>query len=203
MPATIKAIGIFTGDRSMKTGRLIVLTGPSGVGKGTLLRSLLQRHPELYYSVSATTRAPRPGEIEGKHYYFVSRNQFEQMVEAGELLEWAEFAGNCYGTLRRQVEEQIQQGKWVILEIELEGARQIRQNFSSALQIFILPPSVSELENRIRGRGQDSEVAIARRLNHAQAEIAAASEFHIQIINDDLEKALNSIEAAIFTPASC
>ena len=110
-------------------GRLIVLTGPSGVGKGTLLRALLQRHPELYLIISVTTRSPRLDEINGKHYYFVSRSQFEQMVTKSELLEWAEFAGNYYGTPRLQVEEQISQGKWVLLEIELEGARQIRKTF--------------------------------------------------------------------------
>lgn len=183
----------------MQAGRLIVLTGPSGVGKGTLLRSLLQRHPELYLSVSATTRSPREGEIDGKHYYFVSRSQFEQMVKADDLLEWAEFAGNFYGTPRQQVEERIGQGQWVILEIELEGARQIKHTFPSAARIFILPPSMTELEQRLRGRGQDSDEAIARRLSRASAEIAAADEFDIQIINADLEKALQSIESAIFS----
>ena len=185
----------------MQTGRLIVLTGPSGVGKGTLLRSLFQRHPELYLSVSVTTRAPRPGEIEGKHYYFISRSQFEQMVATQQLLEWAEYAGNYYGTPRRQVEEQIQQGQWVILEIELEGARQIQHTFPSALRIFIMPPSLAELEQRIRGRGQDSEAAIAKRLSRAEAEIAAADEFDLQIINDELETALINMEAAIFKPS--
>lgn len=182
----------------LPSGRLIVFTGPSGVGKGTLLRSLLQHHPELSLTISVTTRSPRPGEINGKHYYFVSRSQFEQMVSNGELLEWAEFAGNYYGTPRLPVEEQISQGKWVLLEIELEGARQIRNKFPLALSIFLLPPSLTELEQRIRGRSQDSEEAIARRLRRAQAEINAASEFDIQIINDNFETALNAIEAALF-----
>lgn len=182
----------------MGTGRLIVLTGPSGVGKGTLLRMLLQRHPELYFSISATTRSPRPGEVDGKHYYFINRQKFEAMLAANELLEWAEYAGNYYGTPRIQVEEQIQQGRWVILEIELEGARQIRQAWSSALRIFILPPSLIELEERMRNRGQNSESEMIRRLSLAQAEIAAAGEFDIQVINDDLEKALNRLEAVIF-----
>lgn len=180
-------------------GRLIVLTGPSGVGKGTLLRSLMQSHPELYLSVSATTRAPRPKEINGKNYYFVSRSEFEQMLKADELLEWAEYAGNYYGTPRQQVEEKIQQGKWVILEIELEGARQIAKSFPSALRIFISPPSFTELEKRMRGRGQDAEEAIAKRLSHAKTEIAAADEFDLQIINDDFDTALHSIEEAIFS----
>jgi guanylate kinase len=185
----------------MGTGRLIVLTGPSGVGKGTLLRSLLQRHSDLYLSVSATTRAPRLGELDGKNYYFVSRTQFERMVAQGEFLEWAEFANNCYGTPRQPVEAKIREGKWVVLEIELEGARQIRKTFPSALRIFILPPSLDELENRIRGRGQDSEEAIARRLLHAQIEVNAAPEFDLQIVNDHLESALHKIEAALFEPA--
>ncbi len=187
----------------MDMGELIVLTGPSGVGKGTLLRSLIQRHPELYLSVSVTTRAPRPGEIDGKNYYFVNRSTFERMVASGELLEWAEFAGNFYGTPRQAVEAQIRQGKRVILEIELQGARQIRKTFPDALQIFILPPSMLELEYRIRGRAQDSEEAITRRLQSARAEIDAASEFDIRIINDDFAKALDRIETTLFATATC
>ncbi len=190
-----------TAKRSSSLGKLIVLAGPSGVGKGTILRSLLQRHPEIHYSVSMTTRSPRPGEIDGQHYYFTNRSQFEKMVANGEFLEWAEFAGNYYGTPRQPVEDQIRQGKLVVLEIELEGARQIHASFPNAFRIFILPPSLSELEHRLRGRGQDSEEAISRRLRHAQAEIDAADEFDIQIVNDDIEKSLNSIEAALFAPA--
>lgn len=183
----------------LPSGRLIVFTGPSGVGKGTLLREILQRHPELYLSISVTTRSPRLGEIHGKNYYFVSRSDFERMVAQGELLEWAEFAGNCYGTPRETVLEQVSQGKWVVLEIELEGARQIRNTFPLAVSIFILPPSLKELEQRIRGRAQDSEEAITLRLRRAHEEINAAGEFDIQIINGNFETALNDIEAALFT----
>ena len=182
----------------MQAGKLIVVTGPSGVGKGTLLRSLIQRHPELYFSISATTRQPRPGEIEGQHYYFVSRDKFEQMVAADELLEWAEYAGNYYGTPCLQVQQQIQQGRLVILEIEVVGARKINQTFPTALRIFILPPTLAELERRIRVRGQDSEEAIARRLTRAKAEIDAADEFDVQIVNDDLKTALIHLESIIF-----
>jgi guanylate kinase len=149
-----------------------------------------------------TTRSPRPGEIDGKNYYFISRHKFEQLVAQNEFLEWAEFAGNCYGTPREAVLNHIQTGKLVILEIELEGARQIRNSYPSALSIFILPPSFSELEKRIRGRAQDSEEAIARRLQRAKDEIQAANEFDIQIVNDDFETALQEIEMALFTENS-
>lgn len=186
----------------MNPGKLIVLTGPSGVGKGTLLRSLRQRHPELYLSISTTTRPPRLGEVDAQDYYFVSHTKFEQMIAEGKLLEWAEYTGNYYGTPRQPVENQIQQGRSVILEIELKGARQIRQSVPDGLQIFIMPPSVSELERRIRNRGQDSQVAIARRLARAREEMSAANEFDLQIVNDDFNKALASIEAAIFQPVS-
>ena len=176
----------------------MILTGPSGVGKGTLMRTLLQRHPELYYSVSATTRAPRTGEVDGKNYYFISRTNFEQLVASGEFLEWAEFAGNYYGTPREPVLEKVNSGKTVLLEIELDGARQVRASFPEATSVFILPPSLEELEKRIRCRNQDSQDAIARRLLLATEEIKAADEFDIQIVNDDFETALHSLEAAIF-----
>jgi guanylate kinase len=181
-----------------RIGRLIVFTGPSGVGKGTLLRALRDRYPSLRLSISATTRQPRPGEVDGKDYYFVSREQFQTMVKNGELLEWAEFAGNFYGTPKAAVQRHLEEGEWLILEIELEGARQVRDTFPQALQLFVLPPSLDELEQRIRQRGKDSEEAIVRRMARAQVEIDAAPEFDIQIVNDDLEIALQQLEGAIF-----
>jgi guanylate kinase len=183
----------------MSIGKLIAIVGPSGVGKGTLLKLLLERHSQLEMSVSATTRTPRSGEVHGKSYCFVDRPRFEEMIRAGALLEWAEYAGNYYGTPKQQVEEKIALGKWVILEIELKGARQIRQSYPSTFSIFILPPSLDELEKRIRERGQDSPEAIALRLATAETEIAAANEFDCQIYNSNLEIALAEIEAAIFS----
>jgi guanylate kinase len=183
-----------------RRGRLIVFTGPSGVGKGTLLRALRHRYPALKLSVSATTRSPRPGEVNGQDYFFVSRDEFRTMIEQGELLEWAEFAGNLYGTPKTPVMNEIEAGQWVILEIELEGARQVRETFPNALQLFVLPPSLEELESRIRLRGKDADEAIARRLQRALVEIDAAAEFDQQIVNDDLDVALQQLETAIFSP---
>ncbi|KKJ01490.1 guanylate kinase [Prochlorothrix hollandica] len=185
---------------SRDSQRVVVITGPSGVGKGTLLQQLQQKYPQIHISISATTRSPRAGEVEGQHYFFVSPAEFQTMVTGGELLEWAEFAGNCYGTPRKPVETQVSQGNLVILEIEVEGARQVRQTFPDALQIFVLPPSLGELEKRLRSRGQDSEAAIDRRLDKAKEELAAAPEFDVQVVNDHLPTALATLEMALFGP---
>ncbi len=176
----------------------MLITGPSGVGKGTLVRSLLERHPDIYLSVSMTTRSPRSGEVNGKDYFFVTPEQFQDLIAAEQLLEWAQFAGNYYGTPRQQVEEKIKQGILVLLEIELEGARQIRASFPQALRLFILPPSMSELERRLRDRQSESPEAITRRLNRAIIEIAAADEFDVQIVNDDFDRALADVELVLF-----
>ncbi|MEM8777495.1 MAG: guanylate kinase [Cyanobacteria bacterium P01_G01_bin.49] len=183
----------------MASGKLIVLTGPSGVGKGTLVCALLARNPNLYVSVSATTRTPRPGEIDGKDYHFLTRTIFENMIQQNELLEWAEYAGNYYGTPRSKVEKKISQGSTVLLEIEVIGAKAIKQTFPDALRIFILPPSLDELECRLRGRGTDSEEVVTRRLNRAKEELAVSVEFDQCIVNDDLEAALKQVELAIFS----
>lgn len=178
-------------------GQLTVITGPSGVGKGTLVAALRRRHPQIWLSVSATTRAPRSGEQDGEHYFFMSREQFEQQVAAEGLLEWAEFAGNLYGTPRAPVSEHLAQGQPVLLEIELEGARQVRRSFPQGFQVFIEPPSLEELERRIRGRGTDDDSAIERRLRRAREELAAAAEFDAVVMNGDLDTAIGELEALL------
>ncbi|WP_094510285.1 guanylate kinase [Synechococcus sp. MW101C3] len=178
-------------------GQLTVITGPSGVGKGTLVAALRRRHPQIWLSVSATTRAPRSGEQDGEHYFFMSREQFEQQVAAEGLLEWAEFAGNLYGTPRAPVSEHLAQGQPVLLEIELEGARQVRRSFPQGFQVFIEPPSLEELERRIRGRGTDDDSAIERRLRRAREELAAAAEFDAVVVNGDLDTAIGELEALL------
>lgn len=176
------------------SARLTVITGPSGVGKGTLVNRLLERHPAIWLSVSATTRAPRAGEEHGRQYFFLERADFEARVADGGLLEWAEFAGNLYGTPRDPVERQLAMGRPVLLEIELEGARQVRRSFPAAHQLFVAPPSFEELERRIRARGTDSAGAIERRLQRARVEVAAAGEFDAVLVNDNLERALQELE---------
>ncbi|MEM1427268.1 MAG: guanylate kinase [Cyanobacteria bacterium P01_H01_bin.130] len=187
-----------------KTGQLIVLTGPSGVGKGTLVRSLLKEYgDQLFLSVSATTRSPRDREVDGVHYYFFSRDQFEAAIENDELLEWAEFAGNYYGTPLKPIEERIAKGERILLEIELEGARQVAKAFPEALRIFVLPPSMAELERRLRSRGQDSDEAMNRRLERAKVEVEAANEFDITLVNDNLKVALDLLRSLLFpTPVA-
>ena len=185
-------------DSQKTQGRIIVITGPSGVGKGTLLQAIFQEYPSLHFSVSATTRSPRPNETEGTHYYFLSREEFQDKIDQSEFLEWAEFAGNYYGTPKAPILAKVQDGLTVILEIELEGARQVRKTAPDALQLFILPPSMEELETRIRSRGQDKPEAIAKRLERAKVEIAAADEFDHTVVNDDIERAQVELESLIF-----
>lgn len=179
---------------SAMPGRLTLITGPSGVGKGTLVKRLLEHHPQIWLSISATTRSPRSGEVEGEQYFFLGREAFEQQVADNGFLEWAEFAGNLYGTPREPVEAQLAAGRPVLLEIELEGARQVRRSFAAAFQIFVEPPNFEELERRIRGRGSDSEEAITRRLERARIELAAASEFDAALVNANLDAALVELE---------
>jgi guanylate kinase len=169
--------------------RLTVLSGPSGVGKGTVVAKVRRLYPHIWVSVSCTTRAPRPGERDGVEYRFVTREQFARMVEAGELLEHAEFAGNLYGTPRAPVLERLAAGVPSLLEIELQGARQVRASLPEAYLVFLTPPSWAELERRLAGRGTEPDDVIAALLARAKVELTAESEFDDVIVNDDVGRA--------------
>lgn len=164
-----------------------MLSGPSGVGKSTVVAHMRKAHPEVWLSVSATTRKPRPGERNGVHYFFVDNDEFDKLIANGELLEWAEFAGNRYGTPRRAVLERLEAGEPVLLEIDLQGARLVRQSMSDARLVFLAPPSWEELVRRLTGRGTESAEVIERRLAAARIELAAESEFDTTLVNTSVE----------------
>ncbi|KPH97770.1 MULTISPECIES: guanylate kinase [unclassified Streptomyces] len=167
--------------------RLTVLSGPSGVGKSTVVAHMRKVHPEVWLSVSATTRKPRPGERHGVHYFFVNDDEFDKLIANGELLEWAEFAGNRYGTPRGAVAERLENGEPVLLEIDLQGARLVRESMPEAQLVFLAPPSWDELVRRLTGRGTESTEVIQRRLESAKVELAAESEFDTTLVNTSVE----------------
>ncbi len=170
-------------------GRLIVVSGPSGAGKSTLIREALEAVPELAYSVSATTRAARPGEVHGEHYLFLSYEEFERWVEEGKFLEWAEYSGNLYGTPEGKVEEMLDAGRSAILEIELQGARQVRQKRPDAVMVFVRAPSLEETRRRLSGRATETAEAVETRLAMAVGEVAARDEFDFEVVNGDRDRA--------------
>jgi guanylate kinase len=176
---------------------VFVITGPSGVGKGTLIRLLRERVPELALSVSATTRQARPGETQGEDYHFISDEEFARHVEAGDFVEWAEYSGRRYGTLREELDRHTSGGRPVLLEIEVQGARQVRETLPDATQIFIRPPSDDALRDRLVGRGTDTAEQVERRLNVASEELSAAGEFKHVVVNDRLDEAVDQLEAIV------
>jgi guanylate kinase len=177
--------------------RVFVITGPSGVGKGTLIRGLMERLPRLQLSVSATTRAPRPGERNGIDYHFLSSEEFERHVRDGDFVEHADYAGRRYGTLRSELEQRMDKGIPVVLEIEVQGARQVRATMGEAVQVFIAPPSLEALRTRLIGRGTDGTEEVERRLAVAERELAAREEFAHVVVNDRLDDALSELVAIV------
>ncbi len=179
--------------------KLIIITGPSGVGKGTIVKELLRMNTKFWLSISATTREARQGEKNGKQYYFLSKNKFKEMIRDNLFLEWAEFAGNYYGTPLESVASKIESNHIVILEIEVEGARQIKEKFPDSVSIFLLPPSMNELEKRIRNRGTDSDESISLRLKRSKFEISCSKDFDFTITNGDIQKTIDSVYQLIIS----
>lgn len=187
-------------------GKLIVISGPSGAGKSTVLFKAIEGRKDICFSTSVTTRKPRPGELDGREYFFIKHDRFKEMIEKDELLEHAVYVENYYGTPRAYVESKMESGFNVVLDIEVQGARQVNEKMPEAVKIFIIPPSIEELARRLRGRGTDSEEAIQGRLNRARQEYAEADFYDYIIINDDVERAaleLSSIIIAEQCRANC
>lgn len=181
----------------MSKGLLFVVSAPAGCGKDTILEQVLAKEDNVGYSVSATTRAPRVGEVDGTHYFFITRERFEEMIANGEVLEYTEYCGNYYGTPRKGVEAMLAEGKDVVLKIEIEGAMNIKKLFPDCCLVFILPPSMRELERRLRKRGTEDEPTIMRRIAQAKNELDAAADYDYFVVNDDLEDAVNDLIAVI------
>lgn len=184
-------------ENNSRLGNLFVISGPSGAGKGTLLSKVIERIPDAWVSVSATTRSPRPGEEEGVHYYFLDKDHFLELVNHDGFLEWAKVHDNYYGTLKESVLEHMKAGEQVILEIDVQGALQVRNVIPEAHLVFIEPPSLEELERRLRSRGTESDDVISSRMKTAEVELAQKMEYDIQVVNDDLEQAVNDLTAVI------
>jgi len=179
----------------MRKGKTFIICGPSGVGKGTVVARLMASDPTLYFSVSATTRAPRPGEVDGKHYHFLTQEQFEEWVQEDLFLEHAEFVGNRYGTPRQFIDNAMEQGRDVILDIEIQGAEQVHQKRPDAVRIFIAPPSWDELERRLIGRGTEDMEKVKSRLQRGKEEFLVAKDFDYFVINDTVDRAVEEISA--------
>jgi guanylate kinase len=177
--------------------KVFVITGPSGVGKGTLISRLLERVPDLELSVSATTREPRQGEVNGRDYHFLTPEEFDRRIESEDFLEFATYSGNRYGTLRSEVSRRLGEGHSVVLEIEVQGARQVRAAMRESVQVFIAPPDPASLRRRLESRGTDSLDAIDSRLEVAEQELAAQGEFAHSVVNDDLDRAAEDLEAIV------
>ncbi|MCI8908466.1 MAG: guanylate kinase [Angelakisella sp.] len=184
------------------SGVLVVFSGPSGSGKGTVLAQYFAAHPEAAFSVSATTRAPRPGEVDGVNYHFVSRERFEEMISQGEVLEYTQYGGNYYGSPAGPIREALEQGRDVVLEIEVEGAMQVRERFPEALLVFVLPPSFQELERRLTSRGTETPEQIGGRLAAARRELALAPRYDYLLVNGQVEQAARQL-GEIIAAAKC
>ena len=182
---------------SIKKGTLFVISGPSGVGKGTLVKMLRENTAEIRISVSATTRSPRPGETNGVHYFFLTKDDFKNKIELGEFLEWAEFSGNLYGTNKKFVEKKLEEGQNIILEIDVQGALQVKNKLENAILIFIEPPCFEELQSRLFKRRTESEEEIQKRLSIVKSELEQKKKFNYTVVNDNLDIAFNNLETII------
>ena len=181
----------------IRKGMLLVISGPSGTGKGTLIERLMKEDPTLVFSVSATTRAPRPGEIDGVHYHFVTNERYDELVAENAFVEYANVHGNRYGTLRSEVYERLERGENVVLDIDVQGALNVIASEKEKVSIFILPPSMQELRSRLTGRGTETEEAVERRLHNAVWEISQKDKYQYKVINDDLDTCLRTLQAII------